>query len=267
MNTPSQDQVETNPQAIKERARQALITALEPLSEVKAVWEAGSAATGTSDEYSDLDLVIVSTNEAVDVFEKVEEALRSVAPISHQYNEASDGEFTHRIYFLENAPKHFYLDIGVTHPTSKATLGDLLQTERHGSPVVHFDKKAIVQRIPLDLEAIKKEQRQKLSEHKAALPVIFTSIEKKLDRGHTVDAFAFYFGLLRRYTEILGMRYRPERYDFGLRYIKRDFPKEVYARLNEYFFVKDPDELRKLLKEIKVDIHKTLELIEDDSLG
>lgn len=254
-----------NSESFKTRILSHLLAFLKSRSDVHAVWEAGSAATGTMDEYSDVDLVILSDGKASEIFDKVEESINAVSEITHKYDEPPSicAAFTHKIYFLKGAPKHFYLDIGVLSSESNSTIKELLQVEKHGTPVVHFDKSGVVKATAADLSELKEEHHRRISDSKAAFPVVFTTVMKELDRGHPIDAFVFYFGLVKRYVELLGIRYRPYRYDFGLRYTSRDFPSEVYERLNKYLYVSDASELKSLALELKEEFYENLKFIEN----
>jgi predicted nucleotidyltransferase len=242
-----------------------LLTTLKTHSEVDAVWEAGSAATGTSDEYSDLDLVVLSSGDSNAIFEKIEESLEAVARITHKYNEPPGiyKNYDQRMFFLDGAPKHFFLDIGVLSVEAKPTLKELLKAERHGTPVVHFDKTGAIQTTATDLTALKQEHQKRVADTKAAFPIIVTEVLKELDRGHHVDAFVFYFALVKRFVELLGIKYRPWRYDFGLRYASRDFPFDVHKRLNNYVFVSDANKLRALTLELEEEFSDTLKFVEN----
>jgi hypothetical protein len=45
-------------------------------------------------------------------------------------------------------------------------------------------------------------------------------------------------------AEILRMRYCPARWDFGLRYLDRDLPPEVYDHVRDLVFVRDLEDLK-----------------------
>ena len=70
----------------REQIIQALQQALLAKSFVYAMWEAGSAAFGRLDEWSDIDLHVDVADEQVStVFEIVEAALESLSPIELKY--------------------------------------------------------------------------------------------------------------------------------------------------------------------------------------
>ncbi|GJM43183.1 MAG: hypothetical protein DHS20C21_00250 [Gemmatimonadota bacterium] len=63
-------------------------------------------------------------------------------------------------------------------------------------------------------------------------------VRKAILRGHEVEALAAYRGYtLKPLVELLRMRYRPARWDFGMRHLERDLPGPVHDELRELMFV------------------------------
>lgn len=175
----------------KERVRTQLVADLKIDNKILAAWEGGSAANGTSDPYSDIDLVIVGKDSFEGIFDVIEMALSRVSRISYKFVEPKcfwPGCYQ-RIYFLEGAPKHFFVDIAVFLETSPEVLSEFMQPERHGNPVVHFDKVGLVKPRPSDPVALKSQHLKRLKEIEAAYPIFKLEVEKELDREHPIDAF------------------------------------------------------------------------------
>lgn len=59
----------------------------------------------------------------------------------------------------------------------------------------------------------------RLTELMDSLPFRTILVEKELVRNHPLDALAFYQGLDRMLIELLGLKFRPPRFDFGPRYL------------------------------------------------
>lgn len=71
---------------MRQRIIETLITALEPLDFVLALWQGGSAAHGYTDELSDIDIeVIVEDNYVQETFDFVEKSLQTISEISFKY--------------------------------------------------------------------------------------------------------------------------------------------------------------------------------------
>ena len=74
-------------QSMRDRISSAVCEALKPLPSVFAGWEAGSAAFGVVDEYSDIDLsFIVDDDVSFELlYAPAEKALEAVSPITATY--------------------------------------------------------------------------------------------------------------------------------------------------------------------------------------
>ncbi|NMG06599.1 hypothetical protein [Brasilonema sp. UFV-L1] len=71
-------------------------------------------------------------------------------------------------------------------------------------------------------------------------------VKKEINRGHLAQAIVNYQSYtLRHLVELLGMIYRPYRYDFSMKYFNRDFPPEIVARVEPLFCVTDLADLAK----------------------
>ena len=108
------------------------VEALRDNPKIVALWEGGSAATGSTDQYSDLDLNALCACETDEAFGLMEAVM---PPITHCYVEPAGPASRHRIYFHEGAPRHFTADIGVLSHNACEALKERMITERHGIPV------------------------------------------------------------------------------------------------------------------------------------
>lgn len=236
----------------KERVRNELVSSLQANPRALATWEGGSAANGTQDVCSDIDLVVVARESIELLFEAIEEALGRVSSISYRYIEPKcfwPGCYQ-RIYFLEGAPQHFFVDVAVFLETSGEVLSEFMQPERHGHPVIYFDKVGIVKLRASDPIALKSQHLKRLKEIEAAYPIFKLEVLKELDRGHSIDAFGFYFGaVLKPLVELMGILHRPFRYDFGLRYLHKTFPGADQKIIEQLLYIKDVQTLRERMAE------------------
>jgi hypothetical protein len=120
-----------------------------------------------------------------------------------------------------------------------------MDKDRHGISVIHFDKLGVVRPRSTDLEELREKQRVHLLEIEEAFPFYFMGVMKEIDRGNSIDAMAsFIGGILKPIVELLGIIHRPHRYDFGLRYLHRDFPKETHELLQKLIYSPDLEGLR-----------------------
>ena len=228
---------------------------------ILAVWEGGSASNAAVDEFSDIDLNLLVTGNADAVFPLVEKSIRGTSEITHTWNEPKSlwPDLTQKVYFLADAPKHFFVDVAAFPDTAPATFDEFMQTERHGKPIVLFDKVGRIIDRPTDRRALVQRQQKRLEEIEAAYPVYRTTTFKALERGHAVDSFHFYqAGMVRPLVEVLGIVHRPFQFDFGYRFLKRSLPGEIFRQLEPLLFVPDLAELRTRVAAVEEMFNATL---------
>jgi len=237
-----------DPVAYRERIFAAVLPALESAATVRGAWEGGSVATGRADAFSDIDLCVVAepaNHEAV--LDAVESALGNAAPIAHVWR-VDPQPFpgvTQRLFLLHDAPPFFALDCALVAPTA---CGQFLERERHGEPRVLFDRDGSIRALPLDKAAHATRMQRRFAQIRAAWPVYRSLVDKELARGRALDAFGFYVnGLLRPLIELVGMQERPERFDFGWRYLHADLPPPLQRRLERLAYVDGPATLQENL--------------------
>ncbi len=234
-----------DPQVFRDRLFVALLPVLESDPVVRGVWEGGSVATGRADAFSDIDLCVVAElARHNDVLDALEGALGETASIAHTWRvePSSFAGVTQRIHLLHDAPPYFMVDIALIEPDATAMF---LERERHGDPRVLHDPAALLTALPLDRTKHAEKMQARLAQIRAAWPVYRLIAEKELVRGRALDAIGFYMnGLLRPLLELIGMRHRPERYDFGWRYLHSDLPEGMQRELEQLAYVSDAATLR-----------------------
>ena len=214
---------------------------------ILAAWEGGAASNAALDEFSDIDLNLLVAGDAEAVFPTLIQTFGGVGEVTHTWNEPKSlwPDLTQKVFFLRDAPRHFFVDVAAFPAASPAILEEFMQTERHGHPIVLFDKVGRIVGRPTDHAALVQKQQKRLGEIAAAFPVYRTTTLKALDRGQMVDAFHFYqAGMVRPLIELLGMVHRPFQFDFGFRYLERTMPVQIYRKLEPLLFVSDLTTLR-----------------------
>jgi hypothetical protein len=221
------------------------VPVLQSNTAVREAWEGGSVATGRADGFSDIDLSVVAEtvhHEAVlDAFER---ALGETVSIAHAWrvDPSSWVGITQRIYLLHDAPPYFAVDCALITPAASPSF---LERERHGEPRVLFDREGAIFAPALDRVAHAARMQKRLAQIRAAWPVYRTIVAKELARGRALDAIGFYFnGPLRPGIELLGVRHRPDRYDYGWRYLHADLPPDAQRELERLAYVDSPESLR-----------------------
>jgi hypothetical protein len=223
---------------LRRQVAAAIAEALQQRREVVAGWEGGSTAFDASDTYSDIDLnFLIADDASVDaLYAASEESLAKVSPIT-----ASHSVPPGRYYKLEAGGPFFMVDLCFF----RVGAGDRhLEAERHGNARPLFDKGDWLRIPPLDVDALKKRQNSRLEELRTWFPVSQSFVRKAILRQQHVEACGGFWGhTLRPLAELLRMRYCPVRWDFGIRYLDRDLPQDVYDRFRNLMFIRDLDEL------------------------
>lgn len=232
-----------NPANYRRRLVEAVIARLLPMTAVRACFEGGSAATGRLDDYSDIDLMIVAPLDHADAaFAAIESAL-SPHTITHVWriDPPPFPDTAQRFYFLADAPRCCAVDCVVV---TEAGVAPFLERERHGEPLVYFDRTSRIRARPADQAALADRRAQRWRQLQGAVPVYGMLVDKELARGRPLEALGYYQALLRALVDVLGVTHRPERFDFGWRYLESQLPAEARALIASFAFVGDERALR-----------------------
>ncbi|MBW4449880.1 MAG: nucleotidyltransferase domain-containing protein [Spirirestis rafaelensis WJT71-NPBG6] len=249
---------------MREKILETLITALEPKDFVLAFWQGGSAAHGYTDEWSDLDIeVIVKDDEVQQTFDAVEEALQTISEISLKYRvpEPTWHGHSQTFYQLAEANPFLVIDFAVMKQSSR---NHFLEVERHGNAVIAFDKANLV--VPKNVNQSEhfSQMKERFTHQKKLFNFLQVFVKKEINRGHLAQAIANYQSYtLRNLVELLGMLYRPYRYDFTIKYFNRDFPPEVVARVEPLFCITDLADLAKKQQLAEQMFAETLSRVEE----
>ena len=247
--SPEPESTPTHEAAWRARLTDDLVAAARTAGAM-ACWEGGSAATGRLDRYSDIDLCIVAPLAQADAqFAAVEAALGRTSVIDHTWtvDPVPWEHMAQRFYLLRDAPPFFAVDCSVLAPEG---LAQFLERERHGDPRVYFDATGAVRATALDAAAHATRIGRRREQIAQFTPVYALLVRKELARGRPLEALGFYQVLVRALAELMGMRFRPERFDFGLRYVTKDFPASAQAQLAAVAFVPDGAALAQKLTQL-----------------
>ncbi len=182
----------------------------------------------------------------------------AVGQISHRWHVDPPPfrDTAQRFYFLAGAPRFFALDCVIVTESGAA---QFLERERHGVPQVAFDRTGQITALPLDRPALEARRSHRLAQLRGAVPVFRMLVEKEFARGHPLEAFGFHQVLLRALIELLGMQYRPDRFDYGWRYVETELPEDAQHLIKRYAFVGDADALQRLSSELGEELARRLE--------
>ena len=240
--------------------RDSLEQHLRRCDSVIAMWEAGSTAFGREDEYSDLDIGVLSREGSnPEVWQAVDEAFKELGGVGLRWNEPNPlfAGMDKRVFRPRRANRWLQVDIGM-FPEDAGELYN--QPERHGRIVVLFDRAGRLEPPPWDEPVHRQRRCEALHQNIMKWQVYHGQFRKETARGRTVDAFAFYYALtLSPLLAVLGMRYRPNRWDFGFRYLKDEMPAEIVSAVERLCYVPDASLLEQRFSEAEELFKKTVE--------
>jgi predicted nucleotidyltransferase len=210
----------------------ALRSALEGQPEVLAAWLGGSDATGRTDEFSDVDVIVVVEVGAVEAaFDVVHRALEELSPIARRWRPADPtwhGSSQEFLSLRDADPAHL-IDLVVQEPSGGERF---LEAERHGTAVVLFDRGGILTPVPLDRDTLQTRIDDRLAILRERFPLFQTLVTRAVRRGFVAEAaVAYQDHAYRPLIEVLRIRHCPERFDFGARYLDRDLPPTLRAEV------------------------------------
>lgn len=218
-----------------------LQTSLVAEPRVSALWLGGSAATGFEDDLSDTDLVVICESPEV-VFRNIEATLTCISQIWTVEDSIWKG-FSQKFYILSEGPQTYYLDIGVFQSKDPKDYREFFNIARHGKAVILLDREAILKEASLaPLEVTPSPMN--LQQWGARFEITYRTFLKESQRGKYVDSFLFYQRLILMWVQMLRYYWTPQKYDFGLRYIYRDFPKAEAEAIEMYLQVSSLQEMR-----------------------
>jgi hypothetical protein len=223
---------------------------LAQCASVLAMWEAGSTAFGRADDYSDLDIGVISKEGSnQEVWRVVDQAFEELGGVVLRWNEPSAlfSGMDKRIFRPRQARAWFQVDIGL-FPDSATELYN--QPERHGRIVVVFDHTGRLTPPPWHEEGHRRKMGEALHQNLMKWETYYGWFRKELARGRAVDAFVMHLYLtVTPLLTLLNMRHRPNRWDFGFRYIKEELPPEVVKIVERLCYLSDPSVMEERFRE------------------
>jgi predicted nucleotidyltransferase len=243
---------------------ETIMASLESKDFVLALWQGGSAAHGFTDEWSDIDIQVIVEDEYVqETFGILEESLKTISDIKFKWRVPEPTWHGHSqcFYQLEEASLFLFIDFVVlkqSHPNH------FLELERHGELVIGFDKANLLVQPHLERSEHFSKMQERLATLRKTFDFFQILVKKEINRGHLVSAISNYHSYtLQPLVELLGMVYRPERYDFKTKYFYRDFPTEVIARVEPLYCVMHLADLASKRQQAEVIFAETLPRVEE----
>lgn len=227
----------------REMVLDAMSEALQPLEYVHALWEGGAIGYGRLDEWSDIDLyLLVSDDRVDDAFGAIEGVLKSLSPIAVKYDigQTPYPGVHQAFYRLERSSEFLVLDMAVV---TESAPDKFLEEQTHGKPRFLFSKKELTPPV-LDREELREKVRKRISRLRLRMDLFNVFVQKEINRKHVIEAVDTYrIVVLGSLTELLRIRYHPVHHEFQTRYLYSELPEEVAKRLEELFLVRDLEDL------------------------
>jgi hypothetical protein len=170
-------------------------------------------------------------------------SLETLSPISHRFRFPEPAWHGHsqEILSLRDADPCHFVDILVL---KKSAPDRFLERERHGEPMILFDRDELLVPPPLDWNAHVEKMSARLTALREQFWLYQPMVSKAVRRGQGFDALFGYVGVtLRPLVELLRMRYCPERFDYGPRYLDRDLPPEWEEELERLAYPAGQEQL------------------------
>ena len=251
----------------REQILSALVSALEPLDYVYAMWEGGAIGHGRLDEWSDIDLYVDAQDERVgETFPVVERALNSVSSIELKYEVPTVPAqgYAQAFYRLDGTSKFLLIDLAVF---KHGCQDKFLEFEIHGEVYFCFNKSDAVRPAPLDREKLLNTLRSRVERIRKRYDTFGCFIRKEINRENWIEALELYRGLtLDLLIELLRIKHKPVRYQFKTRYVHYDLPAGVVKRLKKLYFVRDEKDLERKYRAAEKWFYEALEDIDFEEI-
>ena len=223
--------------------RDKLASDLARSNSVLALWEGGSAAFGRADEHSDLDLALLYKLSARnEVWWVIDRAFDALGGVDLRWNDPKPfpGGGGKRIFRLKHAAS-LQVEVNLIPDTTTNLFN---QPEIYGQVIILFDRPGRLA-VPPPIDE-KQRLRVRLALHQSIMrwQINYARFRKELARSRPLDAFFMHYQMtIRPLLMVLNIRYRPYRWDFGLRYFKEELPPEIAKFIEWLLYVEAPEAL------------------------
>lgn len=223
-----------------------LETNLKNNSHVFAFWLEGADASGTIDEYSDLDIWLdVQDGQEDAVFQTIEKILTKLSPLDFNYEQEQPHPLIrHKIFHLKNSSDFLLLDVCIQSHSRNFIFTQGLPGEE---VKIIFDKQNVIQFQNFD-EAAWQQQLSSRIHHLKNNFAQQSRVIKMIKRKSFIDAFNFYLKyVVQPLSELLRIKYAPRKQIF-LKYLSQDLPHDIAEQLKDLYQVSSLEELELKVK-------------------
>lgn len=231
----------------RENILKEILIELRSYPQVNLIAEGGAKAFNRYDELSDIDLMVDAEDGTVgETVKMFENFLDRLAGISSVYSVSEEKEKQHKFYKLKDTDKFSIIDLFIVERSNPAKE---MEKHIHGDLVIHYDKYDYMKDQSYDKESFQKKINEFEKKSKSVFEFFLYQTEKEILRGRYIDALAYYFDLtLKPLIRSLRVKYNPVHYNFELRYLYDEFPKNIVKEIELLLSITDIDDLKRKLK-------------------
>ncbi len=205
--------------------------------DLRCAWVGGSAATGGWDEWSDLDLVVLTTpGTSVAAYGRLLAAIHARFDVDHVW-ELPEATWPDGRQCLVNLQARAGLLAEPTRLVDLVALDladshRLVDVRRHGTPLVLHDPDGLVELRHDDDDALAAGAAETIDQIRQRFATAEWLVNRATAREQLPEAVAVYlrFGLMPL-VQLLRVEHCPWRHDYGLRYLHTDLPADIAARV------------------------------------
>lgn len=214
--------------------RQTLIdlmsAALKRQPSVHAAWLEGADAAGSADSYSDIDVwADVDAGSEAQTFACIRDALLMLGPLEIDQDAAHPHpQLEQRFFWVAGVSPFWFVDVCLQQHGRETVFPP------HDPFRVLFDRSGVIQTTAVTDEVFVAEAVRALESSWWRRVLVL----KEVHRGRLLEALRYYHHeVLEPLTQLLRLRYCPAKYDYGLKHLYADLPREVTAALENLYAV------------------------------
>lgn len=238
----------------REEILSEILKELSSYPQINFIAEGGAKAFNRYDELSDIDLNADAEDGTIEETVKdLENFFETLGGISSAHTVSEKKELFHKFYRLNGTDKYSVIDLFITERSNPVK--DLEQ-HIHGNYVVHYDRYGYMKDQAFDMNAFQDKVNAFGKRSKSVFEFFLYQTEKEIQRGHYIDALAYYFDLtLKPLIRLLRIKYNPAHYNFELRYLYDEFPADIVKEIEKLLSINGMDDL-KLKQKMAVELYK-----------
>jgi len=201
---------------------------LQPTNYVNALWLEGADSLGTVDQYSDIDLwVDVNDGNEQQAIATIKNCLKEMAELDFEHEAEHPHPKIRQLFFhIKGTSKFIIIDLCIQSNSRVFWFTE----DKEGEKVrILFDKKNVIAFKPMDKIEMGKELTKRKEYLLGEFQIKKVDTEKEIERDDYLGALNFYISLAEVFTELVRIKYNPNKHEFGLKHANRDL--SVKARL------------------------------------